>query len=63
MSSSSAGEIRVGRPSPSRLPDDFKAQAEQVRSMDAERIRELLGCLSDQIMDSLDDALRLHLAL
>jgi len=45
------------------LPDDCKAHAEQVRSIDAERIGALLGCLSDQIMVSLDDALRLHLAL
>jgi mRNA interferase MazF len=45
------------------LPDDCKAQAEQVRSIDAERIEEQLGRLPDQLMTSLDDALRLHLAL
>jgi mRNA interferase MazF len=45
------------------LPQDSKAQAEQVRSLDAERIGEQLGRLSDQLMTSLDDALRLHLAL
>ena len=45
------------------LPRDSKAQAEQVRSVDAERIGESLGRLSEQLISSLDDALRLHLAL
>lgn len=45
------------------LPQDSKAQAEQVRSLDAERIGEQLGRLSDRLMASVDDALRLHLAL
>lgn len=45
------------------LPRDSKAQAEQVRSLDAERIGEPLGRLPDQLMTSLDYALRLHLAL
>ena len=45
------------------LSGDCKAQAEQVRSIDAERIGEQLGRLPDQLMASLDDALRLHLAL
>jgi mRNA interferase MazF len=45
------------------LPRESKAQAEQVRSLDAERIGEQLGRLSDRLMTSLDDALRLHLAL
>jgi mRNA interferase MazF len=45
------------------LPQDSKAQAEQVRSLDAERIGEQLGRLPDRLMTSLDDALRLHLAL
>lgn len=45
------------------LSQDSKAQAEQVRSLDAERIGELLGRLPDRLMASLDDALRLHLAL
>jgi mRNA interferase MazF len=45
------------------LPQDSKAQAEQVRSLAAERIGEQLGRLPDQLMASLDDALRLHLAL
>jgi mRNA interferase MazF len=45
------------------LPRDSKAQAEQVRSIDAERVGRQLGRLPDRLMTSLDDALRLHLAL
>ncbi len=45
------------------LPHDSKAQAEQVRSIDAERIGALLGSLPSSLMTSLDDALRLHLSL
>ncbi len=45
------------------LPQDSKAQAEQVRSLDAERIGEQLGRLSDRLMAAVDDELRLHLAL
>lgn len=45
------------------LTQDSKAQAEQVRSLDAGRIGEQIGRLPDRLMASLDDALRLHLAL
>jgi mRNA interferase MazF len=45
------------------LPHDSKAQAEQVRSIDVERIGALLGSVPLPLMASLDDALRLHLAL
>ena len=45
------------------LPRDSKAQAEQVRSIDVTRIGERYGSLSTQLMASLDNALRLHLAL
>lgn len=45
------------------LPRESKAQAEQVRSLDAKRIGEQLGRLPDRLMTSLDDALRLHLSL
>lgn len=45
------------------LPQDSKAQAEQVRSLDAKRIGEKLGRLPDRLLASLDDALRLHLGL
>jgi mRNA interferase MazF len=45
------------------LREDSKAQAERVRSIDAERIGEQLGRLPDSVMAALDDALRLHLAL
>lgn len=45
------------------LPHDSKAQAEQIRSIDAERIGAPLGSLPAQLMASLEEALRLHLAL
>jgi mRNA interferase MazF len=45
------------------LPHDSKAQAEQVRSVDAERVGALLGKLPAQLMASLEDALRLHMVL
>lgn len=45
------------------LPRDSKAQAEQVRSIDAERVGKQLGRLPDPLMTLLDDALRLHLSL
>jgi mRNA interferase MazF len=45
------------------LPHDSKAQAEQVRSVDAERVGALLGSLPAQLMATIDDALRLHLTL
>lgn len=45
------------------LTQDSKAQAEQVRSVDVERVGERLGHLERLHMDALDGALRLHLAL
>jgi mRNA interferase MazF len=45
------------------LPHDSKAQAEQVRSVATERIGAPLGNLPEQFMKSLENALRLHLAL
>lgn len=45
------------------LTRDSKAQAEQVRSLDAQRVGEQLGQLPADLMASLDGALRLHLAL
>ncbi len=45
------------------LSQDSKAQAEQVRSLDVERIGEPIGRLPDRLMTPLDEALRLHLAL
>jgi mRNA interferase MazF len=45
------------------LSTDSKAQAEQVRSLDASRVGEQLGRVSDELMTRLDGALRLHLAL
>jgi mRNA interferase MazF len=45
------------------LPKNSKAQAEQVRSVAAERIGAKVGLLSGDDLAVLDDALRLHLAL
>jgi mRNA interferase MazF len=45
------------------LRTDSKAQAEQVRAVAIGRIGEPLGELPEAIMDSIDHALRLHLAL
>jgi mRNA interferase MazF len=45
------------------LKDDCKAQAEQVRSVDIQRIGERVGSLPARLMDDLDEALRLHLVL
>ena len=45
------------------LAADSKAQAEQVRSVAVERLREPVGRLSAGLMARLDEALRLHLAL
>ena len=45
------------------LDTDSKAQAEQVRSVATERLGEVVGRLGFELMDQLDDALRLHLDL
>jgi mRNA interferase MazF len=45
------------------LSRDSKAQAEQVRSIAVERIGDRLGNVPAQLMASIDEALRLHLAL
>lgn len=45
------------------LTRDSKAQAEQVRSVAFERVGRLVGQVPPALMDSLDQALRLHLAL
>jgi mRNA interferase MazF len=45
------------------LREDCKAQAEQVRSVDVERIGARVGSVPAHLMDALDEALRLHLAL
>lgn len=42
---------------------DSKAQAEQVRSLSAQRVGPVLARLPAQLMAELDDALRLHLQL
>lgn len=45
------------------LPQDSKAQAEQVRSVAVERVGRRLGALTPTQLMEVDDALRLHLAL
>jgi mRNA interferase MazF len=45
------------------LRQDSKAKAEQVRSIAVERIEATIGRVPPLLMDRLDDALRLHLAL
>lgn len=45
------------------LPRDSKAQAEQVRSVAVERVRQPVGLLTPALAAELDDALRLHLDL
>ena len=45
------------------LRQDSKAQAEQVRSIAVERIQATIGRVPPLLMERLDDALRLHLAL
>jgi len=45
------------------LERESKAQAEQVRSISIERIGAVIGELPHALMEKLDEALRLHLAL
>jgi mRNA interferase MazF len=51
------------RASQTGLDRDSKAQAEQVRSVAVERIGRRIGVLPPELLTSLDEALRLHLAL
>ena len=45
------------------LPQDSKAQAEQVRSVAVERIGGRIGVVPPRLMEQVDEALRVHLAL
>lgn len=45
------------------LRTDSKAQAEQVRSVAVRRVGRRVGRLPAELMEQLDEALRLHLAL
>jgi mRNA interferase MazF len=51
------------RSSETGLDRDSKAQAEQVRSVAVERIGARIGVVPPELLLSLDEALRLHLAL
>lgn len=45
------------------LDRDSKAQAEQVRSVDVERLGSKIGVVPDMVLSRIDAALRLHLGL
>ena len=45
------------------LPTDSKAQAEQIRSVSVGRVGDVIGRLAPDLVDALDRAIRLHLAL
>ncbi|GAA1333479.1 type II toxin-antitoxin system PemK/MazF family toxin [Saccharothrix algeriensis] len=45
------------------LGSDSKAQAEQVRTVAAARLRSRIGALPPAVLKQLDEALRLHLSL
>jgi mRNA interferase MazF len=45
------------------IPQDSKAQAEQIRSVAVERVGDRLGVLPSALLDELDKALRVHLSL
>jgi mRNA interferase MazF len=45
------------------LAKDSKAQAEQVRSVDVERVLQRVGLVPSALLRDIDAALRLHLAL
>ena len=45
------------------LTQDSKAQAEQVRSIDVTRLSPPVGRLRPELVERVDEALRLHLAL
>lgn len=47
----------------SGLDRDSKAQAEQVRSVDVQRMKRVVARVPSELMPALDDALRLHLQL
>jgi mRNA interferase MazF len=45
------------------LPQDSKAQAEQIRSVSVGRVGEVIGRLTPELLQALDQAIRLHLSL
>lgn len=45
------------------LPQDSKAQSEQLRSVSLLRVHEVIGWVPAERMGEVDDALRIHLAL
>ncbi|WP_369074105.1 type II toxin-antitoxin system PemK/MazF family toxin [Modestobacter roseus] len=64
MRSGSSTSIRSGEPAGrTGLAADSKAQAEQIRSVALKRIGPVLGRVPADLMQELDEALRLHLQL
>ncbi len=49
--------------SDSGLDRDAKAQAEQIRSIDVQRVGERIGAVATASMREVDEAIRVHLAL
>ena len=45
------------------LPKDSKAKADQIRTIDKSRLIKVIGALKDNFVDSIDHAVKLHLAL
>jgi mRNA-degrading endonuclease toxin of MazEF toxin-antitoxin module len=59
------GEIRLVALEPARgaETDKLRPAAEQVRSVDVRRVGRRVGRLPGDVLDELNEALRLHLAL
>ena len=45
------------------LPKDYKAKADQIRTIDKSRLTKSLGILPDSYMSLVDKAIKLHLGL
>lgn len=45
------------------LPKDSKVKADQIRTLDKNRLRTFLGKLMKEEMDKIDNAIKIHLAL
>ena len=58
-----AFQVRLPADAAIGLPVESKGQAEQVRSIDVSRLVQKLGTLSPELLQQMDDALRLHLDL
>jgi len=43
------------------LPDDSKAKANQIRTVDKKRIKNLIGTLPDSVLEKIERAVKVHL--